>query len=197
MMQPMYIAGTCFNSIVTAMNPIGCMIGSLTISNFTQFGRWKAIIFTDFVIILGSCLNMIFNFWALIIGRLLVGWGCGAASVITPLMVNEISPVYITGVTGSMVQNQSNLGYLVGYALGFLVPYEFQEDGSENMQIYTSKVWRFIFLVPGIVALMQVIIMVTIFRDDTPVYYQQNRHIEKALDVNSKIYFKSDESVEL
>ena len=65
------------------------------------------------MIIAGSCLTWVFNFWALIIGRLLIGYGAGAFTVIAPLYVGETWPPEVGGALGAINQLQVTIGIMV------------------------------------------------------------------------------------
>ena len=71
-----------FNSIVTSMAPLGATIGAFTAGPLTLKGRRFTLILIDFVVIIGTILNIIMNFWTLNLGRLMIGWGAGAGSVV-------------------------------------------------------------------------------------------------------------------
>ena len=105
-------------------------------------------------------------------------------------MITEIVPVSISGSLGAVVQNMITFAFVIAYGLGFYVPYEYTKDGKFNEEIYTSNIWRYIFFIPGIVAVMQIFFVVTIFRDDTPKYYELNNNPEMARRVYSKIYIE-------
>eukprot|EP00344_Euplotes_crassus_P008306 CAMPEP_0197006942 /NCGR_PEP_ID=MMETSP1380-20130617/38073_1 /TAXON_ID=5936 /ORGANISM="Euplotes crassus, Strain CT5" /LENGTH=49 /DNA_ID=CAMNT_0042426807 /DNA_START=287 /DNA_END=436 /DNA_ORIENTATION=- len=47
---------------------------------------------------------MIFDFFALLIGRLIVGYSVGVLSVLTPLFISEVSPVELSGPLGTLSQ---------------------------------------------------------------------------------------------
>ena len=177
-----------FNSIVTTMVILGAFVGSFSISPLLSFGMRNCMLFVDLIIIIGAAINLIFNFWALLMGRLLVGWGCGAFTVIAPIMINEISPTSLSGMLGSIVQIQFTFGFLIAYAFGLHVPYQTKSDGTENLEIYTSEIWKLIFVFPGIVALLQILLLLTIYKDDTPTYYRQKEDNEKFSSTLSKIY---------
>ena len=112
-------------------------------------------------------------------------------------MINEISPVQISGILGSMVQNKACLGFTLACAIGFIVPYEFDQHGNENTEIYFSTVWRWTFLLPGIIALIQVLLLTTIFTYDTPVFYEKIHRFDIADEVYSRIYVEKETDTRL
>ena len=100
-------------------------------------------------------------------------------------MITEIAPIAISGSVGATVQNMVTFGFVIAYSLGFLVPYEFTEDGKLNDEIYNSEIWRYIFSIPGVIALIQFLFLMTIFRDETPKFYEKNGQQEEARQVYS------------
>ena len=78
----------------------------------------------DIVSILGFGLCVISNVWALIVQRFINGLTVGVNSAIVPLFINEISPLSLTGRTGSMNQAFINVGIIGSNILGLFLPYE-------------------------------------------------------------------------
>ena len=103
-------------------------------------------------------------------------------------MITEIAPITISGSLGATVQNMVTFGFVIAYSLGFLVPYEYMEDGQLNDEIYTSEIWRYIFSIPGVIALIQFLFLMTIFRDETPKFYEKNGQQEEARQVYLRIH---------
>lgn len=64
------------------MIPLGAMIGSFTAGPLMSIGRKNAMIVIDLIILIGALLNIVLDFRALTSGRLLIGWGAGASSVL-------------------------------------------------------------------------------------------------------------------
>ena len=95
----------------------------------------------------------------------------GAISISCPLFVEEISPKEQSGPMGTFTQIMITVGFIIAYCLGFLVPYEYTEEGDENKDIYTSKIWKWIFLTPILIAGLQLLLLICIFRYDSPRYY--------------------------
>lgn len=58
-------------------------------------------ILVDILGIILSLLFLIGKFWAGVLGRVMTGLIVGANSAIVPLYIREISPVEISGLTGS------------------------------------------------------------------------------------------------
>lgn len=62
-----------FNSLVSGLVPLGAIPGTLIISPLAARGRRLSMIVISIVLIFATSLTMIFNMFALIIGRLLIG----------------------------------------------------------------------------------------------------------------------------
>jgi MFS family permease len=58
--------------------------------------------------------------------------------------------------------------------LGFVVPYSVTRDNEPNPAIETDQTWRFVFIFPAVLALIQSLLVLLVFRYDTPKYYKQN-----------------------
>ena len=73
--------------------------------------------------------------------------------------------------------------------LGFAVPYESLESSSSiNPEVYTTKSWRGVFIVPAGIAIAQTLIILVVFRHDTIKYYIQKGMKENVKRVESLIY---------
>lgn len=135
---------------------------------------------------------MIFNFYALLIGRLLLGYGAGAFTVICPLFISETSPASVAGSLGAINQFMVTFGIMVADTLGYIIPYEYLDDGKSpptpNPDILDSEVWRVIFIIPAIVAGFQFLVFLFIFRLDTPKYYKQKGQDKMVEQVEERIY---------
>ena len=112
----------------------------------------------------------------LIVGRLLVGYGVGIYSSLVPLMLNEISPLQIRGKITTLVQVQVSTGLLVAtlFGLGLPSPSEQQYKSPE------SQFWKLNLTFPLILQVIQIMLMLTVFRMDTPAFYFQTGKYEQA-----------------
>jgi MFS family permease len=62
-----------FNSLVSGLIPLGAIPGTLIIAPLAAKGRRLALIVASIILIFATSLTMVFNMFALIIGRFLVG----------------------------------------------------------------------------------------------------------------------------
>jgi SP family myo-inositol transporter-like MFS transporter 13 len=100
----------------------------------------------------------------LLLGRLIVGFAVGANSGLVPLYVYEVSPKNLKGVTGSLNQVLISSGGLVAFYLGFYVDYTF--PGEPNF----GNIWRLMFALPGIVSMVRMLLLTSVFTFETPKY---------------------------
>jgi len=80
------------------------MIGSLFSGYFLKYGRWKCIIITNAMIIVGSGISVIMDkdLISLFIGRFIYGIGAGGCAVFCPKYISEVAPKEIRGQIGGL-----------------------------------------------------------------------------------------------
>lgn len=128
---------------VSSMYVVGGLIGALLAGpTSSNFGRLLAMRLTSFFFIVGSTIQTLAATVPIIsIGRLLVGIGAGASTVVVPLYISEVSPPRERGLFGTMTQVTINIGLLVSQTMGYYL-----SRGSD---------WRIILGVGGILGLCQ------------------------------------------
>ncbi|KAH6697308.1 general substrate transporter [Plectosphaerella plurivora] len=110
-------------STVSAIFTVGGFIGALASGPFASSrGRLTAMRVTAIVFFLGSVLETLATGVVVLgIGRLLSGIGAGAATVVVPLYISEISPPKYRGFFGTMTQVSTNVGILLTQTLGYFL----------------------------------------------------------------------------
>jgi sugar porter (SP) family MFS transporter len=105
--------------LVTAIFSIGGLTSSTFASFFsTNYGLKISFIITSICYIIGSFIESeAKSYFTLIFGRFISGMGAGFAIVYVPIYVNDISPVELRGILGSMTQISVNLGILLTQVL--------------------------------------------------------------------------------
>ena len=106
---------------------------------------------------------------------MILGFGIGALTVLTPLFISETSPIEVAGPLGSLSQVQITVGIMIAYMLSYIVPIRYVRDQGEtiNEDIFTTQSWRIIFIIPAGISIIQTLLMLLVFRYDTPKYYRQ------------------------
>ena len=110
-------------SFIVNLFVVGGLIGSLSGGYVAdRFGRKLGILYTQVFSILGAILMGISkstgSFELLMIGRFFVGISCGLFTGLSPLYINEISPINIRGAIGTVNQLAVTSGILTSMVLG-------------------------------------------------------------------------------
>lgn len=81
-------------SLANTMVPVGAVFSSIITGTLSYYGRRTCIYLANVFIIVGRLLWLFQHIVMLILGRLVVGFGVGIFSVIIPIFILEISPLY-------------------------------------------------------------------------------------------------------
>jgi MFS family permease len=145
----------------------------------------------NLIIILSSGICLIHNDKVLIAGRFLFGLSAGAMTLFVPKFINETSPMEYKGTFGVVAQLACVCGLLTAIIVGYPYP-EKQElkdyDGTEFVILYY---YRIALGMPIVFALIQMLLLVSIFRYDTPLALKQQGNWEDLTALLSKMYIKS------
>lgn len=122
---------------------VGCIIGTLFTGYFTdRFGRKPPLILAALIFTVSSVLmGWAPSYHLLIVWRIIAGIGVGAASMLSPLYIAEISPSAIRGRMVSINQLAVVIGILLAYTSNYMLA-----DTPDN--------WRWMFAsgaVPAII----------------------------------------------
>ena len=171
-----------FNSIISSMIVVGAMAGSILGGIIAEKGRRKAVIILSMAFICDCFLLWVFDFFWLLIGRLILGIIIGSFWVVSPLYIREISPKSIAGPIWILNQVMVVLGSITSFIFGIFVPLK------DDIDAETSDVWRFIFAFPSCVAFLQICLLLFIFKYDSPIFYLINKDKNNYDKVIQKIY---------
>ena len=158
-----------FNSIISALIPIGAILGAPLGGPLASIGRRKAVMAIALLFTFSWLISWIFNFFWLLLARFLMGFCVGVYASISPMYISEIAPKSIAGPLGASNQLMSMVGTTVAYLIGFTVPL------SDDINALTTKIWMFTFLFPGIITFIQFLLVMFVYRYDTPVFYEINK----------------------
>jgi MFS family permease len=160
-------------SILATAGPIGAFFGAIAAGLMSYRGRRFWLFFANSLIMIAVCLRMMPWLYTALIARVLFGFAVGIFSTIVPLFVIEISPILLKGTNGSFIQLGVTSGILLAYLMGSTAPnYESPLDG-EHCDNYDGggNYWRLILAFPFIPSLIQIILLIFVFKLDTPKYY--------------------------
>jgi SP family galactose:H+ symporter-like MFS transporter len=152
----------------TSIAVIGGLIGSLFVSIPNErYGRKVALHMANVFYLSGAILaSAAVEFWMLLLGRLLVGVGWGAAAVVVPQLLSEISPPSVRG--SLTVLNQCSITF---GAFCCVLLY----DGLESV----GKIaWRISIGLGGVPTLVQVLL--TLFIPESPIWLMRRHRTAQA-----------------
>ncbi|KAJ1994042.1 Bifunctional purine biosynthesis protein PurH [Dimargaris cristalligena] len=169
--------------MAVAMFAIGGLIGGvLGGPGITRLGRRGAMIWNNLFLIVGSLLvSTTSSVTQLVVGRTIVGIGCGGACVISPTYLSEIATVEARGALGAMNQLFIVLGILVVECLG--------------LGLSSPPVWRVLTIIPALVGIGQMI--GCLFINETPRYLVLQGRISDAEHALKRLRGGRDVSEEL
>ncbi|XP_054779096.1 probable inositol transporter 2 [Prosopis cineraria] len=171
---------TWMQEMIVSMALVGAIIGAAVGGWLNdRFGRKATIFIADFLFFTGSVVMAAApNPIVLIVGRLFVGLGVGAASMASPLYISETSP---TKIRGALVALNSFL-ITGGQFLSYLINLAFTK---------TSGTWRWMLGVAALPALIQIVLM--FWLPESPRWLYRQGKEEKAKAILRKIYAEDAE----
>ncbi|OXG79010.1 vacuolar membrane protein [Cryptococcus neoformans A2-102-5] len=129
--------------IVVSIFTLGGLLGSLAASTTTsRYGQVGTLRLSAAMVFAGStCIGFAGNTSSMLIGRILVGIGCGLSTVTVPVFVAQIAPPSMKRSLGISNQISIVIGMLAAQSLSF--PFAHPDR------------WRFVFIAPAMAALIQ------------------------------------------
>ncbi|KAL4345708.1 hypothetical protein AHAS_Ahas11G0305400 [Arachis hypogaea] len=165
--------------VIVSMAVAGAIIGAALGGWMNDMlGRKTSILGADIVFFLGAIVMAIAPApWVLVIGRILVGFGVGIASMTSPLYILEASPATIRGalvcINGLLITFGQFLSYLINLAF-----------------TTTPGTWRWMLGVAGLPAVVQFVLMLTLPESPRWLYNQGKENESRK--ILEKIY-RADE----
>lgn len=129
--------------------------------------------------VVSAVISMIINFPCLVIGRFIYGVAAGSFSVFCPKFISEMSPVEVSGQTGSAVQLSVTLGIFICFATGLSV------KETDDQRFWFIEI---MFGVPIVISIVNVFLLVTVFNYDSPPMMLKKGETEKLNKYMSKLY---------
>lgn len=156
--------------LITSATSLGALLGALAGGIFANLsGRKRVLMALNVVFVVGTVVQLVAKtVWTMIVGRFILGWGVGAASLIAPLMLSELAP---SKYRGRLIV--TNCMFITG---GQLVAY-FINWGLTNV----PHGWRVsvgLCMVPAVLQLG-----IFFFLPDTPRFYVIKGDYERAKEV--------------
>ncbi len=170
---------------------IGCITGAAgsgTLSD--RFGRKKILIVSGFMFAISAVTSAIpVTMIQFVIARIIGGLGVGAASMVAPLYISEVSPAAKRGRLVSLQQLAIVVGILIVYFINTII----QGRGNEAWNV--ARGWRWMFASETLPALLYIIMLLSV--PESPRWLaKQGRHSE-AMDILSRIGGRKHAETEL
>ncbi|KAK6464475.1 hexose transporter of the major facilitator superfamily [Scheffersomyces coipomensis] len=139
-------------ALITTMFTIGGLISSIILgatSISQKFGRKYMCLVSSLGYILGSLIMTLANNQISVnVGRFINGFAAGSSLIMSPILINELTPINHRGLLGSLLQ----LAVTIGIFLSQIISYFFSNDQQ----------WRFIFLCATGLGLIQFLTLFTV-----------------------------------
>lgn len=147
-------------------------------------GRRRSIILTNILVIAGSCICLSGEFYVFLVGRIIFGASAGLFSLFCPKFLAETAPTEYKGPIGGLSQLCITFGILVPFSIGIFFP----EPATYTKETNEIFVIALISAIPIVLSILQVFLLVTIFRYDTPVFLKLKGDNVRLNELMSKIY---------
>ena len=160
-------------AIVSSIFTLGGFVGALVAGPAcSKYGRLLTMRVMTLFFLIGPGLEAsAASIGALCAGRLLSGLGCGAAVVVVPIYISEISPLGYKGLFGATTQIMINFGILIAQLLGY-----FFSRGS---------LWRAILAVAGGFGIIQLAGLLIV--PESPKWLAEHNQARRARHVLEKL----------
>ena len=180
-----YISG-----FANGLPQLGLAIGSIASSYLISFTtRRRTLIASCLVGMLANGLCQYpFPLWTLFLGRFMVGFSYAVQVVTVSLYIREFTPVQLRGPCLNVI------GIIFGFGIlaSFLLSLGLKKDPSEN-----THYWRLILGFPIVSLTLEVVLLLTVYRDDTPFEYLRAQQPLDAERVLTGLYASQDVSAVL
>jgi SP family arabinose:H+ symporter-like MFS transporter len=170
---------------------LGCIVG-VGFSGYLsdKIGRRKVLFVAAFLFLI-SALGFAFSkqYAVLILFRILAGMAVGVASNVSPLYISEIAPAHKRGGLVTFYQLAITIGILCAYLSNLFLQRNAAaytgDDGGIFHWLFIENVWRGMFLVGVIPALVFALLLLIV--PESPRWLVQNGKADAALAVLAKI----------
>jgi MFS family permease len=166
---------TLLIAIMSALFPFGAFIGALISgSMITKYGVWKSMCISDVIGIIGALITIIPFTPTFAVGRFISGVATGLFTCLIPGYVFEISPIAVSGKTGSMFNILLACGILLASLFGLALPIDDEDGGMEYW-------WMFMFGFQGLVYAYQLFNFIVFFKYDSKTQLlSENRNLDSS-----------------
>lgn len=179
--------GPGLTGFVVSSALLGCVVGAYVAGRLAErYGRIRVMVLASVMFTISAIgSGLAFGAWDLIVWRLVGGLGVGAASVIAPAYIAEVSPASIRGRLGSLQQ----MAIVVGIFVALLSDYFLASvAGGAGEPLWGSTAWRWMFMAEVIPAVAYGVLALTI--PESPRYLVSLGRVDEARKVLGRVMLR-------
>lgn len=181
---------------------LGAAAGAMTVGRFTNSGLRLCLLITLAIFTVGVVGSVLADgFMSLLLARLIVGYGVGMTSVITPAYISEMAPAKKRGTYGVMHQLVLVIGQVIAVFVGLAFKAMPETDGEKaefkGIRTFDKIWWRFMLGLGIIPVLLAGFLFGYVFTFETPNYYMRKGDKHNAEKLLKRIHNKEDVSQEM
>lgn len=177
---------TFYFALFSAMLPGGAIFGSIMSETLSRkFGALKALCVSDLFAIVAAVCAGIPNTALFGVSRFSSGICIGIGAAVAPTYINYICPRELNARFGSIFELMLNVGVMLGFAFSVLQPENFDPE-------YWMSYWYvFIFAFQGLVALIQMTLLLTYLNYEAIYFLKRQGRTEEIHKVIQYLYHTS------
>lgn len=180
---------TLLIAVCSTLVPMGALFGAIFAGKITaKIGRRGSLLLWSFIGLFGNLISIIGDTTSFIIGRLIVGFVCGAYTTVVPLYIKEYLPISIQA-KGLMMNNTFfAVGVLVGFCLGL---------NTEALKTPGNSWWRLMLCFPSSVGLINCLFFFILYKYETPKYLVLNKDDQESARKALSFIYSDPNDIEL
>lgn len=181
--QKTFNTNTAMIQIITSWVTLGALVGALVAGTLAdKIGRRLTILLAAILFVIGALLESLApGTTVLVIGRLVVGFGVGVASVAAPLYAAEQAPTRLRGRFVSIYQLAITMGIFVAYLV--------------NQALISKDTWRVMLGISAVPAVLLFLVMLPM--PDSPRWFLKVGRKDDAIKALSKVRPDVDATAEI
>ena len=179
--------GSALTGFVVSSALLGCVAGAYLAGRLAErIGRIRVMLLASVLFTISAIgSGLAFGAWDMIVWRVVGGLGVGAASVIAPAYIAEVSPASIRGRLGSLQQLAIVLGIFVALLSDYFIA---GVAGGSGEALWGSTAWRWMFWAEVIPAVAYGVLALTI--PESPRYLVARGKVDEAETVLGRVMLR-------
>ena len=162
-----------YNTVISSQGMIGLAVGSFGGGSLIKIGRRKTAIIAHIIAICASSICMYDSVFMLSLGRFVLGISAGLANMVYGKSITENFPEKLASWLAMLLNAGICCGIFVALLMGGLLP-----DPEDKEANKSDENWRLIYAAPGIIGVVELILILFIFRYE-PIAYCVSKGFEE------------------